>query len=85
MVGPHDGNYRVAQQGQRAIRHVLDQVLSTNNGSSNISLGPISGQRIIEDDNLSHDMNVDDDLFLGWFDGSMPQMSDSWLTLVNFT
>jgi chromatin structure-remodeling complex subunit RSC3/30 len=85
IIAPHDGNYRVAQQGQRAIRHVLDQVLSVNSGPCSISAGPVAGHKLTEDDNLPHDMNADDDLFLGWFDGSMPQMSESWLAWVNFT
>ncbi|KAJ6043032.1 hypothetical protein N7460_004387 [Penicillium canescens] len=85
IIAPHDGNYRVAQQGQRAIRHVLNQVLSVNSGPCSISVGPAAGHKLTEDDNLPHDMNTDDDLFLGWFDGSMPQMSESWLAWVNFT
>ncbi|OQD82260.1 hypothetical protein PENANT_c022G00561 [Penicillium antarcticum] len=85
MVSPQDGNYRVAQQGQRAIRHVLNQVLSVNSGPCNIATDTSQGNKPAQDDNLVHDMNADDDLFLSWFDGNMAQMSESWLAWVNFT
>ncbi|OQD97268.1 hypothetical protein PENVUL_c084G01138 [Penicillium vulpinum] len=85
IIKPHDGNYRVAQQGQRAIRHVLDQVLSVE-GLSSIVEDTRTSEKLISDASLLDGVNFDDhDLFLGWLDGNMQHMSDSWLGWVNFT
>lgn len=85
IIDPHDGNYRVAQQGQKAIRHVLDQVLSVEAVSSVIEDTGTS-DKAIDDATLLDGVNFDDhDLFLGWLDGNMQHMSDSWLGWVNFT
>ncbi|KAJ5187961.1 Transcription factor [Penicillium cf. griseofulvum] len=85
IINPQDGNYRIAQQGQRAIRHVLDQVLSAETLSSVIE-DTGTRDRPIDDANLPDGVNFDDhDLFLGWLDGNMQHMSDSWLGWVNFT
>ncbi|KAJ5493522.1 hypothetical protein N7463_009609 [Penicillium fimorum] len=85
IINPHDGNYRVAQEGQRAIRHVLDQVLSAG-GLSSVVEDTGASDKLIDDANLLDGVNLDDhDLFLGWLDGNMQHMSDSWLGWVNFT
>jgi chromatin structure-remodeling complex subunit RSC3/30 len=85
IINPHDGNYRVAQQGQKAIRHVLDQVLSVEALSSVIEDTGTS-DKAIDDATLLDGVNFGDhDLFLGWLDGNMQHMSDSWLGWINFT
>lgn len=85
IVKPHDGNYRVAQQGQKAIRHVLDQVLSVDGLTSVVEDTGMS-DKLIDDSSFLDGVNFDDhDLFLGWLDGNMQHMSDSWLAWVNFT
>lgn len=77
--------YRVAQQGQKAIRHVLDQVLSVEGLSSAVEDTETS-DKLIDDASLLDSVDIDDpDLFLGWLDGNMQHMSDSWLGWVNFT
>lgn len=86
LLKPDEGNYRVAQQGQKAIRHVLDLVLSGEQLPTVITDNPEGSQRPMNEDSLLESVNTDDhDMFLSWFDGSMQQMSDSWLTWVNFT
>lgn len=85
IIETHDCNYRVAQQGQKAIRHVLDQVLSVESSSCVVEDTGTS-DRIIDDANLLDGVDFDDhDLFLGWLDGNIQHMSDSWLASVNFT
>lgn len=85
IVMPHDGNYRVAQQGHKAIRHVLDQVLSVD-GISSVVEDTGTSDKLIDDSSLLEGVNFDDhDLFLGWLDGNMQHTSDSWLAWVNFT
>ncbi|KGO40681.1 Transcription factor, fungi [Penicillium expansum] len=85
IIKPHNPNYRVAQQGQKAIRHVLDQVLSID-GPSSIVEDSGTNDKFIDDASLRDGVNFDDhDLFLGWLDGNMQHMSDSWLSWVNFT
>lgn len=45
-----------------------------------------TSDRIIDDANLLDGVDFDDhDLFLGWLDGNIQHMSDSWLASVNFT
>ncbi|KAJ5779910.1 hypothetical protein N7457_005070, partial [Penicillium paradoxum] len=79
IIKPHEGNYRVAQHGRKAIRHVLDQVLSIEDDHG-------TSDKSGRDDNLLDDVNIDDhELFLGWFDENMQHASDSWLAWVNFT
>jgi chromatin structure-remodeling complex subunit RSC3/30 len=85
IIETHDCNYHVAQQGQKAIRHVLDQVLSVE-GSSSVVEDTGMSDKMIDDANLLDGVDFDDhDLFLGWLDGNMQHMSDSWLASVNFT
>ncbi|KAF9253849.1 transcriptional regulator family: Fungal Specific TF [Penicillium roqueforti] len=87
IIQPNDSNYmyRVAQQGQKAIRHVLDQVLSVEGLSSAVEDTETS-DKLIDDASLLGSVDIDDpDLFLGWLDGNMQHMSDSWLGWVNFT
>ncbi|KAI3234256.1 hypothetical protein CBS147310_4733 [Penicillium roqueforti] len=87
IIQPNDSNYmyRVAQQGQKAIRHVLDQVLSVEGLSSAVEDTETS-DKLIDDASLLDSVDIDDpDLFLGWLDGNMQHMSDSWLGWVNFT
>ena len=86
MIRPDEGNYRLAQQGQKAIRHVLDQVLSAEQLPPAIDGNDWSDIVARNDDNIFDGMNVDDNgLLFSLVDGSMQQMSDSWLTWVNFT
>jgi chromatin structure-remodeling complex subunit RSC3/30 len=85
LLKPDEGNYRVAQQGQKAIRHVLDLVLSGEQLPSAIFDNAERGQSSGNDDSPLDGVNSDHDMFLSWFDGSMQQMADSWLTWVNFT
>ncbi|OQE41131.1 hypothetical protein PENCOP_c005G04419 [Penicillium coprophilum] len=83
IIKPHDGNYRVAQQGQKAIRHVLDQVLSAD-GISSVVEATGTNDKLIGDASLLEGVDFDDhDLFLGWLDGNMQHMSDSWLGWIN--
>ncbi|CAI7588873.1 unnamed protein product [Penicillium viridicatum] len=83
IVKPHDDNYGVAQQGQKAIRHVLDQVLSVD-GLSSVVEDTGTSDKLIDDSSLLDGVNFDDhDSFLGWLDGNMQHMSDSWLAWVN--
>ncbi|KAJ5343699.1 Transcription factor [Penicillium brevicompactum] len=86
MIRPDEGNHRLAQQGQKAIRHVLDQVLSAEQLPPAIDGNDWSDIVARNDDNIFDGMNVDDNgLLFSLVDGSMQQMSDSWLTWVNFT
>jgi chromatin structure-remodeling complex subunit RSC3/30 len=86
LLKPDEGNYRVAQQGQKAIHHVLDLVLSGEQLSSAVTDNSEGYQRPMNEASLLDGVNTDDhDMFLSWFDGSMQQMSDSWLTWVNLT
>jgi chromatin structure-remodeling complex subunit RSC3/30 len=64
---------------------VLDQVLSVE-GSSSVVEDTGMSDKMIDDANLLDGVDFDDhDLFLGWLDGNMQHMSDSWLASVNFT
>lgn len=86
LIRPDEGNYRVAQQGQKAIRHVLDQALSAEQLPLAMNENDWRGAMTRNDDNIFDDMNVDDNgLLFSLVDGSMQHMSDSWLTWVNFT
>jgi len=86
IIKPDEGNYLVAQQGQKTIRHVLDQVLSGEQPPTVIADNSGRSERPTNDDNQLDGVSSDNqDLFLSWFDGSMQQMSESWLTWVNFT
>jgi hypothetical protein len=77
VVQPDEGNYQIAQQGQRAIRHVLDQVLS---------MPVISTLPIVSDSTLGVETSIfdpvglhllegidinDRDQFLDWLDGTL--------------
>ena len=85
ITKPHEGNYHVAQQGQRAIRHILDQVLSTKGLSCDMGANSREDDLSVPDVNLSNNADLDNhDLFLRWFDESMQQMSESWMSWVNF-
>lgn len=76
VVHPDEGNYHIAQQGQRAIRHVLDRVLSV----PVIPALPVVFDTTLENDPSEFDpmgpqllegININDrDLFLDWLDGT---------------
>lgn len=81
---PEEGNYEIAQQGQRAIRRVLDQVLS----APNVFTFPLAAEPI--EFNISESTLVDADLldsididdrgpFLDWLDGTMDAQEQPWL------
>ncbi|KAJ6172709.1 Transcription factor [Penicillium chermesinum] len=91
MVGPNEGNYQIAQQGQRAIRHVLDQILSAPNATP----APLTAPTPISDTDMSagqevlcaellDNMDVGDRVqFLHWLDGRA-DTHEPWLTWMNF-
>ena len=89
MIQPDEGNYRIAQQGRRAIRHVLDQVLSVDS----LSAVPITSEeplgmqeQILFDDSLLNNVDIDDrGPFLDWLNGSPEQCHEPWLTWMNFS
>ncbi|KAJ5167565.1 Transcription factor [Penicillium canariense] len=85
VIQSNEGNYQVSQQGQRIIRHVLDQVLSVDISSPMLnSLETPPDTSAIE--NLLEDVDIADrQAFLGWLDGSVEQRQDSWLGWVNFS
>ncbi|CAG8230804.1 unnamed protein product [Penicillium salamii] len=86
MIKPHEGNFRVAQQGQKAIRQVLDQVLSAEQLPPVIDESQWGGTMVRNDDNMLDGVNLDEhDLFFNLVDGGMQQMSESCLTWVNFS
>ncbi|KAJ5100108.1 hypothetical protein N7532_007109 [Penicillium argentinense] len=82
FIQQEEGNYRVSQQGQRIIRHILDQVLSRNDFPS--VMPEMSDQELLVED-LLHDVDDHDrGLFLDWMDGAVEHKSDNWLKWVNF-
>ena len=86
MIKPDEGNFRVAQQGQKAIRHVLDQVLSAEQLSPMIDESQWGDGLIRSDDHLLDGVNFDEhDLFFNLMDGGMQQISESCLTWGNFS
>jgi chromatin structure-remodeling complex subunit RSC3/30 len=83
IIKPHEGNYHVAQQGQRTIRHILDQVLSTEGLSCDMRAESRADDLSIPDETVLNSVDLDNhDMFLGWLDENI-QMSESWLTWVN--
>jgi chromatin structure-remodeling complex subunit RSC3/30 len=81
FIQREEGNYRVSQQGQRIIRHILDQVLSGNDPPS--VMPEMSDQELLVED-LLHDVDVHDrGLFLDWMDGAVEHKSDNWLWLIS--
>ncbi|CAG8122121.1 unnamed protein product [Penicillium olsonii] len=86
MIKPDEGNFRVAQQGQKAIRHVLDQVLSAEQLSPMIDESQWGDGLVRSDDHLLDGVNFDEhDLFFNLMDGGMQQISESCLTWGNFS
>lgn len=85
FIQSNEGNHRVSQQGQRVIRHILDQVLSCD-GTPVVmpEAAGVQNQDFIVGD-LLHDVDANDrDLFLDWMDGTVEHKSESWLRWVNF-
>lgn len=89
IIQPDEGNYRIAEQGRRAIRHVLDQVLSVDS----LSAIPISSdedldtqEQISFDESLLNNVDIDDrGPFLDWLNGTAEQCHEPWLTWMNFS
>ncbi|KAJ5591965.1 uncharacterized protein N7459_002334 [Penicillium hispanicum] len=88
MVQPDEGNYQIAQQGQKAIRHILDQVLSARHepGSTASYVFQESDrkQEIVDTDWLDG-MDFDDGgLFADW-PGGTADSHEPWLAWMNFS
>ncbi|KAJ5183839.1 Transcription factor [Penicillium capsulatum] len=90
MIQPDEGNYKIAQQGGRAIRNVLDQVLSTP--AVPFSLGRDAVIPDTEPEEIdfvgmgfldSTDFN-DRAPFLGWLEGTADGQ-ESWMAWMDFS
>ena len=90
MIQPHEGNYRIAQQGIRAIRHVLDQVLAAPTvpapSSDGVSTQDLGGEEIdFAGMGLLDNIDIDDRApFLDWLDGTADGR-EPWLAWMNFS
>lgn len=90
MIQPDEGNYTIAQQGRRAIRHVLDQVLSVPgaplNFSNEDSAQGYGGEEIdFAEMGFLDNIDIDDRApFLGWLDGTS-ESHESCMAWINFT
>ena len=89
MVEPDEGNYHIAQQGRRGVRHVLDQVLS---GPSDTVLPSASDSAMDCDfretgfirSGLLDGIDIDDrGPFLDWLDGTADS-HEPWVAWMNF-
>ncbi|KAJ5618987.1 Transcription factor [Penicillium lagena] len=89
MIQPDEGNYRIAEQGRRAIRHVLDQVLSVDS----LSAIPATSdeeldihEQISFEESLLNNVDIEDrGPFLDWLNGTAEQCHEPWLTWMNFS
>lgn len=82
MVEPSEGNYEISQQGGKAIRHVLDRVLSEpvqpdmTTGSTDAAL----------DTNILNDLELDEGMqFLNWLDHNVDYRQESWCNWLTFS
>lgn len=90
MIQPDEGNYNIAQQGRRAIRHVLDQVISVafaplTSGQDDLVQG--NGDEEIDFAEMGFLDNIDIDdraPFLGWLDGTT-EAHEPCMAWMNFT
>lgn len=85
LIKPDEGNYNIAQQGKRAVRRVLDQVLAA---PTLPPLPPASDPAVelgftepsFMDSDLLNGIDVDDrGPFLDWLDGSL-DVQEPWLS-----
>lgn len=90
MIHPNEGNYQIAQQGHRAIRHVLDRVLAAPipAAAPGFAATPVSGPDMDDPDTLCpgilDNIDIDDRVqFLDWLDGRA-ESHEPWLTWTNF-
>ncbi|KAJ5937502.1 Transcription factor [Penicillium verhagenii] len=91
MVQHDDGNHRIAQQGQRAIRHVLDQILSApiqavpSMYDSTIGLEIGESGPVLMNSDLLEGIDVDDrGPFLEWLEGTT-DFNEPWLAWMNLS
>jgi chromatin structure-remodeling complex subunit RSC3/30 len=91
MVQQDDGNYQIAQQGHRAIRHVLDQVLSAPTCKRADSSALNSTTELnLDESALAHSglldgIDLDDrGSFLEWLDGTA-DFHEPWHAWMNLS
>ena len=89
MVQQEDGNYPIAQQGHRAIRHVLDQVLSAPTWAASSALDSTTELDLDESGLLNSDLLDGIDLddrgpFLEWLDGPT-EFHEPWHAWMNLS
>ncbi|KAJ5917133.1 hypothetical protein N7466_010687 [Penicillium verhagenii] len=91
MVQHDDGNHQIAQQGQRAIRHVLDQILSApiqavpSMYDSTIGLEIGESGPVPMNSDLLEGIDVDDrGPFLEWLEGTT-DFNEPWLAWMNLS
>lgn len=88
MIKPDEGNYNIAQQGGRAIRRVLDQVLSVPStpvtSKEDTSIQGTEAENDFAGMGFLDNIDIDDRApFLGWLDGAADG-HEPWMAWMNF-
>lgn len=80
MVEPREGNYELSQRGNKAIRHILDRVLSDPAPNDD----SLAAEML--DENLLNGCDLDDGTqFLQWLDNTVDCRQESWVNWLTFS